>query len=129
MEVFVVPHTHADTGWMLTVEQYYEQLVRPILTSTLAALVRDARARYCWAEVAYLARWWEEQPEGVRESVRTLVKSGQLELVEGEPRRGVRQGAPGVEVRDFHCDRFKGCRGPDFGQRLTAGTSDSLFYI
>ena len=83
LDVFVVPHTHADTGWMLTVEQYYEQLVRPILSTTLASLARDARARYCWAEIAFLARWWEEQPDTTRQSVRALVRNGQLELVEG----------------------------------------------
>ena len=83
LEVFIVPHTHADTGWMLTVEQYYEQLVRPILTSTLASLTREPHARYCWAEVAFLARWWEEQPQTVRQAVRAAVASGKLELVEG----------------------------------------------
>ena len=83
LEVFIVPHTHADTGWMLTFEQYYDQLVRPILTSTLATLAREPGARYCWAEVAFLARWWQEQPLSVRQDVRAAVKRGQLELVEG----------------------------------------------
>lgn len=37
LEIFLVPHTHADTGWMITMEEYYEQLVS-VLQSYLMAL-------------------------------------------------------------------------------------------
>ena len=50
-EVFIIPHTHADTGWMITAEEYYQQLVRPILDSQVRALASNASWRYCWAEM------------------------------------------------------------------------------
>eukprot|EP00729_Bicosta_minor_P026692 gene26692-24757_t len=76
LDVFLVPHTHADTGWMLTIQQYYEQLVEPILTSTLSALAADPSRRYIWAEVAYFAMWWERQSPSSQNSVRKLARSG-----------------------------------------------------
>ena len=82
LEVWLVPHTHADTGWELTMDQYYQQLVRPILTTTLHALSKDKSRRYVWAEIAYLSLWWAEQNTTTRSMVRHLALSGQLEFVE-----------------------------------------------
>ena len=81
--VFLVPHVHADTGWMIKFEEYYEQVVVHILDSVVASLQVDPARRFCWAEVAYIARWWEDQNATVREAVRELAQGGQLEFVEG----------------------------------------------
>ena len=82
-EVFIIPHTHADTGWMITAEEYYRQLVRPILDSQVRALASNASWRYCWAEIMYFARWWRDQSPAVRAQARELAVAGQLEFVEG----------------------------------------------
>ena len=52
LEVWLVPHTHADTGWMLTMQQYYDQLVEPILSTTLHALSQD-KSRRCAMPAAF----------------------------------------------------------------------------
>ena len=74
---------HADTGWEITFEQYYEQLVSHILSTTVSALAANSTRRFCWSEVAYLARWWEDQNTTTQATVRQLARSGQLEFVEG----------------------------------------------
>ena len=81
-DVFIIPHTHADTGWMITAEEYYKQLVRPILDSQVRALASNASWRYCWAEIMYFARWWRDQSPAVRAQARRLAVAGQLEFVE-----------------------------------------------
>jgi hypothetical protein len=68
---------------MIKFEEYYEQVVVHILDSVVASLQVDPARRFCWAEVAYIARWWEDQNATVREAVRELAQGGQLEFVEG----------------------------------------------
>lgn len=68
---------------MLTIDQYFEQLVNPILSTTLPALALDPSRRYIWAEVAFFAKWWELQSPEMHGMVRRLVEQQQLEFVEG----------------------------------------------
>lgn len=82
-EVFLIPHVHADTGWMIKFEEYYEQVVRHILDSTIAALQVDPQRRFCWAEVAYIARWWDDQNATTKNIVRDLAQQKRIEFVEG----------------------------------------------
>ena len=44
-DVYVLPHSHCDTGWLLTVDGYYEQSVRSILDTVVATLHAEHSAR------------------------------------------------------------------------------------
>ena len=68
---------------MVTAEEYFEQLVRPIRDSQIEALSADGTRRYCWAEIMFFARWWDDQPDMVRARARQLAREGRLEFVEG----------------------------------------------
>ncbi|XP_021238665.1 lysosomal alpha-mannosidase-like, partial [Numida meleagris] len=89
LNVHLVPHTHDDVGWLKTVDQYYYGVhnemqhagVQYILDSVVAQLVANPARRFVYAEVAFLARWWRQQDEETRSTVRRLVEEGRLEMV------------------------------------------------
>ncbi|RYG42557.1 hypothetical protein EON68_01675 [archaeon] len=81
--VFVLPHSHQDTGWLRTVDEYYTEYVRGILSNVVASLSADARRTFLAVEVAFWMRWWADASPAQRESVKRLVGTGQLEFVNG----------------------------------------------
>ncbi|XP_008793783.2 alpha-mannosidase 2 [Phoenix dactylifera] len=83
LKVFVVPHSHNDPGWKLTVEEYYNRQSRHILDTIVESLSKDTRRKFIWEEMSYLERWWRDASELKRERFTKLVKNGQLEIVGG----------------------------------------------
>ncbi|KAK0590368.1 hypothetical protein LWI29_026028 [Acer saccharum] len=83
LKIFVVPHSHNDPGWKLTVEEYYDRQSRHILDTIVDTLSKDARRKFIWEEMSYLERWWRDASVSKRESFANLVKNGQLEIVGG----------------------------------------------
>lgn len=47
-----------------------------ILDSVVAQLVANPSRRFVYVEVAFLARWWRQQDEATRRTVRQLVEQG-----------------------------------------------------
>ncbi|XP_073280149.1 alpha-mannosidase 2-like [Primulina huaijiensis] len=83
LKVFVVPHSHNDPGWKLTVEEYYDRQSRHILDTVVETLSKDNRRKFIWEEMSYLERWWRDASEVKRESFVNLVRNRQLEIVGG----------------------------------------------
>ncbi|KAF5958872.1 hypothetical protein HYC85_006097 [Camellia sinensis] len=83
LKVFVVPHSHNDPGWKLTVEEYYDRQSRHILDTIVETLSKDPRRKFIWEEMSYLERWWKDASETKKESFINLVKNAQLEIVGG----------------------------------------------
>lgn len=91
INVHIVPHTHDDVGWLKTVDQYYygsntsqqRAGVQYILDSVVDELIRDASKRFVYVEIAFFWRWWNEQDDNVKQSVRKLVSEGRLEFIIG----------------------------------------------
>jgi hypothetical protein len=83
--VYLVPHTHLDTGWLRTVDQYYEEDVRFILDSIVTELQRNASRRFTFVEMAFLRRWWDDKASepAMRTALQQLVDNGQLEILMG----------------------------------------------
>ncbi|MCO5588524.1 hypothetical protein L7F22_059580 [Adiantum nelumboides] len=83
LRVFVVPHSHNDPGWLRTVEEYYLERSRRILSTIVQALLKDKKRKFIWEEMSYLERWWRDASEAEKRDFTTLVKNGQLEIVGG----------------------------------------------
>jgi hypothetical protein len=96
LEIFLVPHTHCDAGWLWTLRSYYASVhgrpsgedtthaaVRDTLTTLVRALAADPALRFSWAEVVFFEMWWREQGAAVRATTKRLVAAGQLAFVGG----------------------------------------------
>lgn len=83
LKIFVVPHSHNDPGWLLTVEEYYLAKTRHILETIVHALIKDPRRKFIWEEMSYLERWWRDASGLDRKNFIKLVQNGQLEIVGG----------------------------------------------
>ena len=91
LQIHLVSHTHDDTGWLKTVNQYYLGMnntiqfagVRYILDTVIESLSVHPDRKFTYVEMAYFSRWWDEQPETIREKTRRLVANGQLQFANG----------------------------------------------
>jgi len=69
-----------DSGWLITVDQYYMERVQFILDTAVEELMRDENRKFMFVEQAFFQRWWHEQSAGVKAVVKQLVKEGRLDL-------------------------------------------------
>jgi hypothetical protein len=91
LNVHVVAHTHDDVGWLKTVEQYFygqnqsiqDVCVDDILTTVVKALMENPYRTFTYVEQKFFQMWWDRQSDGIKDSVRDLVKRKQLTFVNG----------------------------------------------
>ncbi|KAM0866244.1 hypothetical protein ACQ4PT_042745 [Festuca glaucescens] len=91
LNVHVVPHTHDDVGWLKTVDQYYvgsnnsiqAACVQNVLDSLVPALLKDENRKFIYVEQAFFQRWWRQQSNSTKDTVKGLVSSGRLEFING----------------------------------------------
>jgi len=89
--VHIIAHTHDDVGWLKTVDEYYigsnqsiqNAGVQYILDSTIDQLVANPNRKFIYVEIAFFERWWYEQTEFRKQTVRNLVSEGRLEFING----------------------------------------------
>ena len=83
INVHLVPHTHDDTGWQVTVDQYFEREVYFIVDTIAQQLAEDPNRKFIYVETAFFARWWEQASDAKRDRMKKLVAGKQLEFING----------------------------------------------
>ena len=82
LNVFLVPHSHNDVGWLKTMDGYYLTETHDILNNVYDLLNSDPQFKFSWAESAYLSMWLAEYPEK-KEGFKQLVQSERIEIIGG----------------------------------------------
>jgi len=83
LNVWFVPHSHDDVGWLKTIEEYYEQQVRYIYNTVVEELQKRADRKFIIVEMAFFSMWWAEATESQKELVRGYVRDKKVEFVLG----------------------------------------------
>jgi len=56
-------------------------MVEVELTSVVDSLLADSRRKFMEVEMKFFKMWWDNQTDDMKTKVRSLVRNGQLELV------------------------------------------------
>ena len=78
INVHLVPHSHDDTGWLKTVDQYYygsanniqDAGVGYIIDTVVTELSKNPERKFVFVEIAFFAMWWEEASDSERKGFR-----------------------------------------------------------
>lgn len=83
LQVFVVPHSHNDPGWLKTFDEYFREKTQYIFNNMVIKLKEDSRRKFMWSEISYLSKWWDTIDTQKKDAVKSLLENGQFEVVTG----------------------------------------------
>ena len=85
LRLFLLPHTHADVGWLETPDNLARVNVSRILDGVVGNLGNDTqrRRRFVWDEMYFLQWWWERRASAEQKATfHQLVAEGRIEFVD-----------------------------------------------
>ncbi|XP_043920205.1 alpha-mannosidase 2 [Protopterus annectens] len=83
LQVYVVPHSHNDPGWLKTFDDYFRDQTQHILNNMVIKLQEYKKMKFVWSEISYFSKWWNVIDSQKRDAVKRLIEGGQLEIVTG----------------------------------------------
>lgn len=81
--VVVMPHSHNDPGWLFTFEEYFQRYTKNILNSAVSKLPKLPEMTFIWTEISFLALWFESATNEQKETFKSLVQAGRIEITTG----------------------------------------------
>jgi len=83
LNIHVISHSHDDVGYIKTVDGYYEEDIKHIISNVVQSLGKNSNRTFTQVEVYYFHRWWSQQNDTTKILVHKLVSSGQLSFTNG----------------------------------------------
>ena len=67
MVVHLIPHSHDDLGWTVTIDEYFYKYFDRLYTGNVSGIISevvdsinfDTDRRFSWSEMKYLRMWWD----------------------------------------------------------------------
>ncbi|XP_030047027.1 epididymis-specific alpha-mannosidase [Microcaecilia unicolor] len=83
-QVFVVPHSHMDVGWVYTVQESMHAYAANVYSSVVEELVKVKHRKFSIVEQEFFRLWWDAVATNTqKQQVYQLLKEGQLEFIIG----------------------------------------------
>lgn len=70
LEVYVIPHSHDDFGWLRTPQELYDLSVGHILEHSVEALTQNPNLKFVQVETAFLEMWWARSNSTMKAKLR-----------------------------------------------------------
>ena len=83
IDVHLVCHSHTDAGWYNTYDGYYSSRVAPILNSVVDTLHSNSKYKFNWSDTSYLAKWYDEANDDMKQKLKDLIANGQFQFMGG----------------------------------------------
>eukprot|EP01084_Bolivina_argentea_P281182 481054_1 len=80
INIHIMAHTHDDTGWVYTTDEYYIHIVQWIFYTLIPTLENDPDHKFTYVEMAFFQRWWSEQNDSMKQRVLKLLNNRQLQI-------------------------------------------------
>ncbi|CEF69960.1 Alpha-mannosidase 2x [Strongyloides ratti] len=83
INVFLIPHTHDDPGWLKTFEEYYNDDVSRILYGMLNYLSKKNKMKFVYVEMSFFELFYSTLSLLNRQKVKRLLDNEKLEILTG----------------------------------------------
>uniref|UniRef100_A0A0K0ELU2 Alpha-mannosidase n=1 Tax=Strongyloides stercoralis TaxID=6248 RepID=A0A0K0ELU2_STRER len=83
INVFLIPHSHDDPGWLKTFEKYYNDDVSKILYGMLEYLSKNNEMKFVYVEMSFFELFYSTLSLSNRQKVKKLLLSEKLEIITG----------------------------------------------
>ncbi|KAI4879369.1 hypothetical protein NFI96_019459, partial [Prochilodus magdalenae] len=84
LQVFVIPHSHMDVGWVYTVQESMHAYARNVYTTVVEELSRVKDRKFIAVEQEFFRLWWDTTAtQWHKKQVRQLLQEGRLEFIIG----------------------------------------------
>ncbi|CAL8113292.1 unnamed protein product [Orchesella dallaii] len=97
VQVFVLPYSHNDPGWLQTFEGYFYSKTKQIINNAVIKLSSYENMTFAWSEISFLSKWWDEASTAQKDLLKKHVKERRLEILTG-----------GWVMSDESCSSFLG---------------------
>ena len=79
--IYLTPHTHYDTAWVFTKEEYFE--INKRIVEEAVGLMETSDFKFC-LEQTFLLKHIEEKHSDLFQRLKKMIKAGKLEIVDGQ---------------------------------------------